>query len=153
MLKRYKGDDFSIAEQSEILDAVSSIFAVLNSVLVSIAAISLIVGGIGIMNIMYVSVIERVREIGIRRALGATRRDILAQFVTEAVLLSLFGGLLGLTLSFLIVLLVQKFFPAYINWQSVAIALGVSSAIGVIFGVFPARKASNLSPIDAIRYE
>lgn len=153
MLKRYKEDDFSIAEQSEILDAVSSIFAVLNSVLVSIAAISLIVGGIGIMNIMYVSVIERVREIGIRRALGATRRDILSQFVTEAVLLSLFGGLMGLALSFVIVLAVQKFFPAYINWQSVAIALGVSSAIGVIFGVFPARKAANLSPIDAIRYE
>jgi putative ABC transport system permease protein len=153
MLKRYKEDDFSIAEQSEILDAVSGIFAVLNSVLVSIAAISLIVGGIGIMNIMYVSVIERVREIGIRRALGATKRDILSQFVTEAVLLSVFGGLLGLALSFIIVLLVQKFFPAYINWQSVAIALGVSSAIGVIFGVFPARKAANLSPIEAIRYE
>lgn len=153
MLKRYNEDDFSIAEQTEILNAVSSIFAILNSVLVAIAAISLVVGGIGIMNIMYVSVVERIREIGIRRAIGATKADILYQFLSEAVALSLLGGSLGITISFIIILFVQKFFPAYIDNQSIVIALGVSSAIGIIFGVFPAKKAADLSPIDAIRYE
>lgn len=153
LLKRYKEDDFSVVEQTEILNAVNSIFSMLNLVLVSIAAISLIVGGIGIMNIMYVSVIERVREIGIRRALGATQKDILLQFLTEAVILSLLGGLLGLLASFLIVSLIQRIFPAYINLTSVLVAVGVSSAIGIIFGVFPAKKAASLSPIEAIRYE
>lgn len=153
LLRRLKEDDFSIAESTEILAAISSIFGVLNSVLVAIAAISLVVGGIGIMNIMYVSVVERTREIGIRRALGATQRDILLQFLAESVLLSLFGGLLGLGLSFVVVLIIQRFFPAYIDLLSVTIALGVSSGIGIIFGVFPARKAAKLSPIEAIRYE
>lgn len=153
MLKRYKEDDFSIAEQTEILNAISSIFSVLNLVLVAIAAISLIVGGVGIMNIMYVSVIERIREIGIRRALGATQKDILLQFLAESVILSLFGGLFGLALSFGVVFIVQKWFPAYIDLNSILISMGVSSAIGVVFGVFPARKAASLSPIDAIRYE
>jgi putative ABC transport system permease protein len=153
MLKRYKDDDFSIAEQTEILSAISSIFSILNLVLVAIAAISLIVGGIGIMNIMYVTVIERIREIGIRRALGATQKDILWQFLSESVILSLFGGVLGLSLSYIVVLIVQKWFPAYIDSYSVLISLGVSSAIGIIFGVFPARKAAMLSPIEAIRYE
>lgn len=151
--KRFKNDEFSLAEQTEILSAISSIFAMINTVLVSIAAISLVVGGIGIMNIMYVSVIERVREIGIRRAIGARKRDILFQFLTEAVALSLLGGVMGLGLSYLIVLLIQRYFPAYINLTSILISLGVSSAIGITFGVFPAKKAADLSPIEAIRYE
>jgi putative ABC transport system permease protein len=154
VLKRtYKEGDFSIVELSQIQGAVTSIFGILSSVLTGIAAISLIVGGIGIMNIMYVSVSERVKEIGIRRALGAYQTDILWQFLVEAVVLSLFGGTLGILLAFGLVAIAQNFFPAYINWQSVAVALGVSSGIGILFGVFPARKASRLSPIEAIRYE
>ena len=105
------------------------------------------------MNIMYVTVVERIREIGIRRALGATQKDILWQFLSESVILSLFGGILGLILSYIVVLIIQKWFPAYIDLYSVLISLGVSSAIGILFGVFPARKAAMLSPIEAIRYE
>lgn len=153
LLKRYKEDDFSVIQQEELISAISSIFTILNTILIAIAAISLLVGGIGIMNIMYVSVVERIREIGIRRAIGATKKDILLQFLAEAIILSLLGGILGLVLSFIVVFLIQRFFPAYINLSSVAIALGVSSAIGIIFGVIPARKAANLSPIEAIRYE
>ena len=151
--KRYKEDDFSVIEQAELLSAISSIFSIINLVLVSIAAISLVVGGIGIMNIMYVTVTERIREIGIRRAMGARKVDILSQFLIESVILSLFGGFLGIFIAFLITLFIQQFFPAYIDLNSVLLALGVSSAIGIIFGVFPAKKAADLSPIDAIRYE
>lgn len=151
--KRYKEDDFSVIEQKEILGAVSSIFGILNSVLVAIAAISLVVGGIGIMNIMYVTVTERTKEIGIRRAVGARQKDILAQFLVESVILSLIGGSMGLLLAVVIVAFVQQFFPAYIDAPSVILALGVSSVIGIVFGVFPAKKAADLSPIDAIRYE
>jgi putative ABC transport system permease protein len=151
--KRYDEDDFSVLEQKEIIDTVSSIFSIINTVLIAIAAISLVVGGIGIMNIMYVTVTERIKEIGIRRALGARKNDILAQFLVESVILSLLGGILGLGISFLIVLGIQSLFPAYINAESIALALGVSSGIGIIFGVFPAKKAADLSPIDAIRYE
>lgn len=153
LLKRYKENDFSVVKQSELLSAISSIFAIVDAVLVSIAAISLVVGGIGIMNIMYVTVTERIREIGIRRAIGARKNDILSQFVVEAIFLSLFGGLLGLGLAYLIVFLIQSFFPAYINLFSVILALGVSSLIGIGFGVFPAKKAADLTPVDAIRYE
>lgn len=152
-IKRYKEDDYSVIEQKEILGAVSSIFGILNSVLVAIAAISLVVGGIGIMNIMYVTVTERTKEIGIRRAVGARQKDILAQFLVESVILSLIGGSMGLSLAVIIVAFVQQFFPAYIDLPSVVLALGVSSIIGVVFGVFPAKKAADLSPIDAIRYE
>ncbi|NTU46125.1 FtsX-like permease family protein [Candidatus Roizmanbacteria bacterium] len=153
LLKRYKDDQFSIIEQTEILNAVSSIFSILNTVLVAIAAISLVVGGIGIMNIMYVTVSERIKEIGIRRALGARKMDILSQFLIESVILSLFGGVLGLGLAAVIVFFIRAFFPAYIDLQSVVLALGVSSGIGIVFGVLPAKKAADLSPIEAIRYE
>ncbi len=153
LLKRYKEDDFSVTEASELMSTINSIFSILNAVLVAIAAISLIVGGIGIMNIMYVTVTERIKEIGIRRAIGATKRDILYQFLSESIILSLLGGFLGLFISFVVVTLIQKIFPAYIDLQSVIIALGVSSLIGIIFGVFPAKRAADLTPVEAIRYE
>lgn len=153
LLKRYEEEDFSVTEQAEILSTVNQIFAVINSVLIAIGSISLVVGGIGIMNIMYASVTERTKEVGIRRAVGATQRDILLQFLTEALVLSVFGGLTGLLLAVLIVILIQPVFPAAINLFSVVITLVISSAIGIFFGVFPARKASKMSPIEAIRYE
>lgn len=151
--KRYKIDEFSAIEATEILSTITSIFGVMNTILVAIGAISLIVGGVGIMNIMYVSVTERIKEIGIRRAVGALKSDILTQFLTESVILSLIGGISGLVISALIVLGIRQFFPASIDPATVAIAIGVSSAVGIIFGVFPAKKAADLSPIDAIRYE
>lgn len=151
--KRYEPDDFSVFEPTEVLNALNSIFGTLNIALVAIAAISLVVGGIGIMNIMYVTVTEKIKEIGIRRALGARRADILYQFLIESVILSLFGGILGLVLSQLIVWGIQSVFPAYIDTTSVVLALGISTLIGVVFGVFPAKKAADLAPIDAIRFE
>jgi len=153
MLENFDDDEFSIVEQKDLLSTINSIFSIVNTVLVAIAAISLLVGGIGIMNIMYVTVTERIKEIGIRRALGARKFDILSQFLVESIILSLFGGLAGLLLAYIIVFFVQPLFPAYIDTFSVVLALGVSSGIGIIFGVFPAKKAADLSPIDAIRYE
>ncbi len=152
-LKRYKDEEFSIVEPTELMSAITSIFSVLNLILVAIAAISLLVGGIGIMNIMYVTVSDKTKEVGIRRAIGARKNDILFQFIVEAVALSILGGALGLGLAYLGILLVQPYFPAYMDVTSVTLALGVSSAIGIIFGVLPARKAANLEPVEAIRYE
>ena len=153
LLRRYKADEFSVSEQSQILSMVNTIFSVLNSVLVAIGSISLLVGGIGIMNIMYASVTERTKEIGIRRAVGATDGDILRQFLTESVLLSIFGGILGLTIAILIVLAVHPFFPVAVDLFSIIITFVISSGIGIFFGVFPAKRAAKLPPIEAIRYE
>jgi len=153
LLKRYDKDSFSVTEQTEILSTVNQIFTIVNSILVAIGSISLIVGGIGIMNIMYATVTERTKEIGIRRAIGATQKDILNQFLAEAVILSVFGGLLGLILASLIVLAIRTVFPATINLLAVTLAFGVSTIIGVFFGVFPARRAAKLTPIEAIRFQ
>lgn len=153
LLERYEEDEFSVIEPSEVLETVNQIFAVINGILIAIGSISLVVGGIGIMNIMYASVTERTKEIGIRRAIGATKSDILLQFLTESVMLSVLGGVAGLAIAGLIVLGVRPFFPLAINFLAIAIAFGVSSLIGIIFGVFPARRAANLTPIEAIRYE
>ncbi|MEA3355058.1 MAG: ABC transporter permease [Patescibacteria group bacterium] len=151
--KKYDEEEFSVTEQTEILNTVNQIFAMLNGVLVAIGSISLIVGGIGIMNIMYSTVTERTKEIGIRRATGATENDILFQFLSESVILSIFGGIMGLTISALIVLGIRSVFPAAINLLSVMLAVGVSTLIGVFFGVFPAKRAAKLTPLEAIRYE
>ncbi len=153
MQRRYEADEYSVFEPTQILDALNQIFSTLNVALVAIAAISLLVGGIGIMNIMYVMVTEKTREIGVRRALGARKADILYQFLVESVILSMFGGLMGLVFSYLIILGVQSVFPAYVDAPTVLLAVGISTAIGVIFGVFPAKRAADLSPIDAIRSE
>jgi len=153
LLKEYSEDDFSLNTQEELLKTISGIFAMINGVLVGIAAISLLVGGIGITNIMYVTVTERTREIGIRRAIGALESNILMQFITLSVLLTFIGGLIGIGLAYLTSMAIYRFFPATITFEAVVIAFVVCGLIGVVFGVFPARKAAKLSPVEAIRYE
>jgi putative ABC transport system permease protein len=148
-----KKDEFSVLDTKSILGVISSILGVLTAALAGIAAISLLVGGIGIMNIMLVSVTERTREIGLRKAVGATPSAILTQFVIEAVILSFFGGSLGILLGVLGSLVIGHFFTTSIPIWSIVLAFGVSALVGIIFGVAPAAKASRLNPIDALRYE
>ncbi|MHC4529115.1 MAG: ABC transporter permease, partial [Planctomycetota bacterium] len=128
---------------------------IFNIVLGSIAAISLLVGGIGIMNIMLASVSERTREIGVRRALGAKKRDIIAQFLTETVLLTLMGGFLGITLGVVIPYVVTRFaaMPTVVTAGSLVLAFGISASVGVIFGLYPAWRAANMDPIESLRHE
>lgn len=149
-------DDFTILSQDELLGAFSQITGVLTVFLGVIAGISLLVGGIGIMNIMLVSVTERTREIGLRKALGAKRQDILTQFLVEAIVLASVGGLIGLLLgalgSVLIGNLSDTLQPA-LAWDSVALAILFSAGVGLFFGIYPATRASRLNPIDALRYE
>src|SRR3989344_1394230 len=151
--KRLKKDEFSVFETTEILKVINQILGVLTVGLGGIAAISLVVGGIGIMNIMLVSVTERTREIGLRKAVGATPNQILLQFLIESALLSVVGGSIGVALAFLLSLAIRQFFPATVTLFAVTLAFSVSAAIGIIFGVAPARRASKLSPIEALRYE
>jgi putative ABC transport system permease protein len=151
--KNYETDEFSVFDQSELLTVISDILSTLTIALGGIAAISLLVGGIGIMNIMLVSVTERTKEIGLRKALGATPNLILAQFLIEAAVLSIFGGLIGLSLAYAGSLAIQSYFPAKVTLEAVLLAFGVSTAVGLIFGAAPARRASKLSPIEALRYE
>lgn len=152
-LKKLAKDDFSLLDQRQILTVINQILGVLTVALGGIAAISLIVGGIGIMNIMLVSVTERTREIGLRKAVGATPRAILTQFLTEAVILSGSGGVIGIILASLSSLILSKFIPTAITLWSVLLAFFVSVMVGIIFGVVPAFRAARLSPIDALRYE
>ncbi len=151
--KNYDDDEFSVIDQSEILNVINDIIGTLTVALGGIAAISLLVGGIGIMNIMLVSVTERTHEIGLRKALGATPSQILLQFLIEAAVLSLFGGLTGLGLAFAGSAIIQNFFPAKVTLDAIGLAFGVSTAVGLIFGAAPAQRASKLSPIEALRYE
>jgi putative ABC transport system permease protein len=152
---RGKEDDFRVLNIAEIANTVQSTTHVLTTFLSALAAVSLLVGGIGIMNIMLVSVTERTREIGIRLAVGALERDVLSQFLIEAVVLSLCGGLIGIALglsgSYIAVPMLKV--PFVFDPTVVALAFGFSGAVGVIFGFFPARKAARLDPIEALRYE
>ena len=147
--------DFSIFSQNDILNTASSVTSTFTALLGGIAAISLLVGGIGIMNIMLVTVTERTREIGLRKALGAKKKRIITQFLIEAILLTIVGGIVGLGLGVIISYAVSYFLhlPFTISIQSILLAIGVSGAIGILFGWYPARKASNLQPIEALRYE
>lgn len=146
-------DEFSVLDAKDILSTVTSILGALTAALGGIAAISLLVGGIGIMNIMLISVTERTREIGLRKAVGATPGVIMLQFLIESVVLSVGGGLVGILLGTAGSLGLNRFMPTSVTPWSVAIAFFVSTMIGIIFGVGPATKAARLSPIDALRYE
>lgn len=148
-------DDFYVRNQTEITEMVSSTTETLTLLLGSIAAVSLIVGGIGIMNIMLVSVTERTREIGIRLSIGARERDILTQFLTESVLLSAIGGIIGVTIAVIISVLLNEFssLNTAINPGIILLAFFFATSIGVFFGLYPAYKAAKLNPIDALRYE
>jgi len=153
-------DDFSIFTQEAILDIAKTITGVFTVFLGGIAAISLLVGGIGIMNIMLVSVTERTREIGLRKALGGRKRDITIQFLTESSLLSLFGGLIGIFLGWLISLIVGKIaaasgtpFTPLVGLDSILLATLFSTAVGLFFGIYPATRAANLEPVEALRSE
>ncbi|MDR2499646.1 MAG: ABC transporter permease [Treponema sp.] len=146
--------DFDIMNQAEMIDMASAASKTLTTLLAAIAGVSLLVGGIGIMNIMLVSVTERTREIGIRMALGGRRRDILLQFLTESVLLSLMGGVLGIALAFLVCRILPAMgVPATVNPLIVAVSALFAALVGVVFGYYPALKAARLYPIDALRYE
>jgi putative ABC transport system permease protein len=156
-LKPGQRNDFRAQSAQQLSDSFGSIIAMMTLVLGGIVSISLLVGGIGIMNIMLVSVTERTREIGICKALGAQRHHILLQFLIEATTLSLIGGLIGLGLGYLMgfaaASLIPNFPPAVVPWWAVLMAFGFSTLVGVLFGIMPAAKAANLNPIDALRYE
>jgi putative ABC transport system permease protein len=153
-------DDFTVFSQQDLLTTFQSITGILTIFLGGIAGISLLVGGIGIMNIMLVSVTERTREIGLRKALGARRRDILIQFLTESSLLSLIGGIIGILFGWLISFAVGKIaaasgnnFTPIVGFNAIALATLFSAAVGLFFGIYPANRAAGLEPVEALRYE
>ncbi|MFW5499956.1 MULTISPECIES: ABC transporter permease [unclassified Maridesulfovibrio] len=149
------GNNFSIEDMKEIIKTVKKQTRIFTTFISAIAAISLLVGGIGIMNIMLVSVTERTREIGIRMAVGAQEKDILVQFLVEAVVLSLFGGLLGISLGLLLPLSVTGYMkiPFVVDMRIIMVSFLFSGLVGIVFGYFPARRAARMNPIDALRHE
>jgi putative ABC transport system permease protein len=148
-------DDFMVRTLEEMASVQTATTETMTSLLASIAGVSLLVGGIGIMNIMLVSVTERTREIGLRMAIGARGKDVLLQFLVEAVVISLIGGLIGIALGFGLSAAVQKFmlWPTDIPPNAIGMAFGFAAATGVFFGFYPARKAASLDPIEALRFE
>lgn len=147
--------DFSIFSQQDVLSTISQVTGTFTALLSGIAAISLLVGGIGIMNIMLVTVVERTREIGLRKALGATKKAVISQFLIEAVILTIAGGVIGMVLGIILSYIISRLIslPFVLNLPSILLAMGVSGGIGIVFGWYPARKAANLQPIEALRYE
>jgi putative ABC transport system permease protein len=154
-LREDENNDFEVRSQEELSTTMTSVTEILTILLGAIAGISLLVGGIGIMNIMYVSVTERTREIGLRMSIGGRSVDILLQFLIESILLSVFGGLIGILLGFGASAIVEALtsWPISVMWGSVILAFAVCTVIGVFFGWYPARRASGLDPIDALRFE
>ncbi len=156
-----ENDDFQITTSEEMIDMISLITGILTILLTSVAAISLVVGGVGIMNIMLVSVTEKTREIGLRKALGARKKDILIHFLIESVVLTFIGGIIGISLGILFSYLTSLVLSQQVSqsWQfaisipSILLGIGVSSSVGLVFGLYPAKKASLKSPIEALRYE
>ena len=154
-------DDFKVVSGKETADIMNTVTSILSLLLSSVAAIALIVGGVGIMNIMLVSVAERTREIGLRKAVGARKKDILYQFLIESVVLTVLGGILGILLgaifsyltSIILTMALGIKWDFVLSLSSIILAFGVATSIGLVFGIYPARKAAKLSPIDALRYE
>lgn len=159
-IKKPSDDDFSVRDQAQALEMIKKITNVLRYFLLSIGTISLIVGGVGIMNTMLIVVNQRIREVGLRKAIGAKTRDIQTQFLIESSAISFFGGVLGIILGIIfswiaavVMQALQYKWPLLISWQSILVATLVSIGIGVVFGMYPARKASRISPMEALRYE
>ena len=146
-------DDFTVLKPTQILETINTFLGAITGALAGIAAISLVVGGVGIANIMLVSVTERTREIGLRKALGARKNDILMQFLIEAIVLSAFGGLIGIGIGWGLSLLISRFIETAVTIQSVLLAFGISCGVGIVAGFLPALRAAKLNPIDALRYE
>ena len=154
-LAEWEGDDFEIRNQAQLSEAAEGTTEVMTMLLAAIASISLLVGGIGIMNIMLVSVTERTREIGIRMAIGARGSDVLTQFLIESIVMSIFGGAIGVAVGFGGASLLASFtgWNTVVNTETVIVAIVFSAAVGIFFGFYPARKAASLNPIDALRFE
>ncbi|PJA89288.1 MAG: multidrug ABC transporter substrate-binding protein, partial [Candidatus Moranbacteria bacterium CG_4_9_14_3_um_filter_33_15] len=154
-IKDIEDADFSVMNQADIIEAASTVTETLTLLLGAIAGISLVVGGIGIMNMMLTTVTERTREIGLRKAIGAKKNEINNQFLIESIAVTLIGGILGVILGWGISYFVSAMgiLQAVVSWNSILLAFGVSAFIGIVFGYYPARKASKLNPIEALRYE
>jgi len=151
----YQSLDFTVTSQADILSSLNQIINTFTFFLAAIAGISLLVGGIGIMNMMLTTVTERTHEIGLRKAVGAQKRDITLQFLSESIILTVVGGIIGIICGWLLSLIISQLIGIVtaVSFSSVLLACGVSTAIGIIFGYYPAQKAANLNPIDALRYE